>query len=742
MGHHDAAEGPDPQSEVDPAAASASPSDAGQPPSDSLLAAVGERSSGVSTAVFDQQLRLIVANRRLRSVTEFPEELTAGRPFGKLMRRLGYDTPAIDRMENAARSVMEDGRGLTLAVSRKSTGSDRILHRITDWYRLDAPDGRMLGVGVDFTDVTARERAVLEARAAQQRLTLIDQSGKRIGTSLDLVRTCGELAEVFVPELADLAAVDVLAGLTEGERPAAPRPGEAQEVYRAAVRTHGANAERLAGGLQQQGELFPHAPGSLPLICLSGNRPLLIPDLTKADVTTLARMQAGREVLREGNFHSLILAPLHARSTALGILALVRGRDREPFDEEDLTLAAELAARAAISVDNARAYTHERNVAHTLQRDLLPQLPQAPPGVRPAHRYMASSASNGPAGGDWLDVLLLPDVKTAMVVGDAMGRGVGATALMGQLRTSLRALLFLGLPPDEALWNLDRLTTESGRPELATCLIAVYDPVTGHCVIASAGHPPPLVVTPEGDAQYVDVSPAAPLGVGGVPFDVREVDLADGSLLVLFTDGLLHGPHRDLGEGLDRLRALLADDPAVAEADVDQLCDRVAAHMVRGRQYDDVAVLTARVHTLPADSVAQWPLTPEPQAAGQARRMVREQLRAWGLTDLVDTTELLVSELLTNAVQHGTPPIRIRMLRLGRLRFEISDGGHLLPHLRLAAASDESGRGVRIVSLLASRWGAHRTSAGKTVWFELDLEQAEEPEPDLAALEAALPDGM
>jgi anti-sigma regulatory factor (Ser/Thr protein kinase) len=378
-------------------------------------------------------------------------------------------------------------------------------------------------------------------------------------------------------------------------------------------------------------------------------------------------------------------------------------------------------------MDNARRYTRERATALTLQRSLLPQeLPQQA-AVEAAFRYLPASSETG-AGGDWFDVIPLSGTRVALVVGDVVGHGVHASAAMGRLRTAVRTLADVDLPPDELLTHVDDLVTHlSGADGLdpaglpgefgATCLYAVYDPVSRHCVLASAGHPPPSVLYPNGTVATIGLSPGPPLGVGSVPFEATELELPESSVIVLHTDGLIHAPGRDLDTGFARLR----DSLAAVSPSLEDTCDRLIGSLLPERPSDDVALLVARTRALHADQVATWGLPVDPEVVADARAQATRQLAAWGLETASFVTELVVSELVTNAIRYAGPPVRLRLIRGHVLTCEVSDGSLTTPRIRRAAETDEGGRGLQLVSAISRRWGTRYTDTGKCIWTEQPL---------------------
>lgn len=460
--------------------------------------------------------------------------------------------------------------------------------------------------------------------------------------------------------------------------------------------------------------------------------------------------------------HSTLAVPMVARDTVVGLVQFSRTKGSEPFGERDTALAVELAARAAVCIDNARLYRREHERALILQRSLLPPGDPEAAGLDIACRYLPGTTATE-VGGDWFDVIELPGHRTALVVGDVMGRGLRAAVAMGELRTAVRTLALLDLEPAEVLSALDEIarglggdgdgrsnprsargrsanaegTAETGRSArtadlsevyLATCVYAVYDPVSRRCTFANAGHLPPVLVEDGEDALLLDVPPGMPLGVGGEPFEEIEVELPDGALLALYTDGLVESRHHPLDEGLQAFRTALSG----ADRPLEDACDHVLNALDTSHGEDDIALLMARVQGLPKDAVGDWNLAPEARSVARARELARDQLTDWGLQDLVDTTELLVSELVTNALRHGHGEIRLRLLLDRSLVCEVWDADLAQPRRRRARDTDEGGRGLQLVGLLSEGWGSRRTPRGKTVWFELALPDGESAPVDPA----------
>jgi serine phosphatase RsbU (regulator of sigma subunit)/anti-sigma regulatory factor (Ser/Thr protein kinase) len=414
-----------------------------------------------------------------------------------------------------------------------------------------------------------------------------------------------------------------------------------------------------------------------------------------------------------------------ARGRVLGLLAFNRDPTRRAeYCGRDVELADNLARRTALCIDNARLYNLEKSHALTLQSSLLPKRVSTPPGMEVAHRYVPGS-DVAEVGGDWFDVIPLPRDRVALVVGDVMGHGMQAATVMGQLRTAVRTLARLDLPVTEVMAHLDALVPDmSDNYIFATCIIAVYDPASRTCEVVRAGHVPPVVVLPGPSAKphIADVPSNRPLGLGffSEPFQSWTLDLPEGSLLVLCTDGLVESKDRDIEDGMHLLLANF-DDP---DASLESICDKVTKALVLEGDRDDLALLVARIGRAPSRS-ASWELPAESYAVREARHFVRQAVGSWGLDDTtVETAELLVSELTTNAVRHaaGPGPIEIRLSYDDRLTCEVADQMAVTPadEAHLPDDLDENGRGLYLVDVLSSDWGSRRTSTGKVVWFALD----------------------
>jgi anti-sigma regulatory factor (Ser/Thr protein kinase) len=310
------------------------------------------------------------------------------------------------------------------------------------------------------------------------------------------------------------------------------------------------------------------------------------------------------------------------------------------------------------------------------------------------------------------------------VVGDVVGHGLHAAATMGRLRTAVLNFSTLDLPPDELLGHLDELVSRLDQDQTASpngdavtgasCLYAIYDPVSQLCTMARAGHPPPALVHPDGTVEFPDVPAGPPLGLGGLPFSAAQLRLPADSTLVLYTDGLVEDRERDIEEGL----VLLGRSLRHAGRAPQEICEAVLAALLPPRPIDDIALLVARTRVLTGDQVAQWEVPADSAAVGEVRAAVSRQLTQWGLTEMAFVTELILSELVTNAIRYATEPISVRLLRDRTLICEVSDSSSTSPHLRYAASMDEGGRGLFLVAQFAERWGTRHTANGKVIWAE------------------------
>ncbi|MEU8563089.1 SpoIIE family protein phosphatase [Streptomyces cyaneofuscatus] len=677
--------------------------------------------SPVGLAIYDTDLRLTWSNTAYEREIGKPLAEYRGKRADELYSGGTFVTPGYPKTLDAVmHHVIDTGEPILdlhfQGIPPSDPGTEHLWS--CSYYRLQDANGHVFGVCEDAFDISDRQRA-------QQRLALLVEVGRRIGTVLDVVTTAEEIAEVTVPEFAAAVRVDIArVTVMSGELPAT---GSSAAMDLLRVGEH--SVDPAAADAAEP--LYPGAPGS------QADR---YPPVTYPPGSPQDRSLASGGLVLDDN---VLVVPLRVGGSVLGLVTFVRSPRPEvsdrplsrgpanTFDNGEVALADELAARAAVCIDNARRFTRERSASLALQRQLLPHHVPPQSAVEIAYRYLPSDDVTG-VGGDWFDVIPLSGTRVGLVVGDVVGHGLQAAATMGRLRTSVRAFAQLDMAPDELLTRLDDLVGQplDERPgardgaasdaydELttgATCLYAVYDPVSRRCVMARAGHLPPAVVHPEGRVTFPDLPAGPPLGLGGLPFESMEIELPVGSLLALFTDGLVEARDHDIDQGLDALGRVLGD-PA---ASLEELCDRAVSELVPdATTADDTALLLARTRQLDEGQVAEWELPAEAVAVGRARELATRQLGVWGLDELSFATELVVSELVTNAVRYGGGPLRLRLIRDRTLLCEVADTGHTSPHLRHSAEDDEGGRGLFIVAQLVQRWGTRYTPAGKTIWTE------------------------
>lgn len=562
-----------------------------------------------------------------------------------------------------------------------------------------------------------QERQDLENAAVRERLEFLNEVNRGIGATLDLARTIQEVTEAAVPRFADFAGTHLREQILAGEGFPEGPPDVRTVMHRVWV-THNDEPGRWDDTVPV-GESFAFPEHTPFYQCMSTGATVLIPRIGEELGNRISAEFEKRDLRPLITGRSLLIVPLTARKVVLGFMVLMRRADRQAFDEMDTTTATELAARTALVLDNARLYTYQENTAETLQDSMLPQSLPKLPGADTATRYLPGTRL-GRVGGDWFDTIKLPGSRVALVVGDVMGHGLNSAAMMGQLRTAVQTMAALDLPPAQLLRSLDDLAQRLGEHYLATCLYAVYDPVESRLTIANAGHIPPVLVRADGGTDLLDLPTGAPIGVGGVPFEEVRMEVGGGDRLVLCTDGLVEVRGRDIGDGL----AALCESAAHPAASMDDACDTIirALNHGGGDRKDDVALLMARLNGIPRDRVACWQLALDPREVRRARALTRQTLEGWGLEPAADTAELLVSEIVTNAIRHAhTRHVELRLLQADALVCEVTDDDHSLPVLLSAKPDQEGGRGLRVVSALAASWGASRTAGGKTVWFEQAL---------------------
>ncbi|MFF8990715.1 SpoIIE family protein phosphatase [Streptomyces sp. NPDC014983] len=678
------------------------------PAEDDPLAEAGLVQSPCAVAVYDEELRLRRMNDAMAALSGLPEEPARGLRLTELV-----EGPQSEELARGMREVLATGRPLDVQTFMRASGE----RRAHAWLARMAPvkdrAGRVRGVSLAAHDVSDNQRA-------RQRLQLVNEASVRIGTTLDVTRTAQELADMCVPALADFVTIDLLDPEEYGGEPPS-RVATPVTLRRAA---HRSILEGVPEAVMKPGQTERYPAGSPQADSLTAGRTIIASKIAGDMGAWMNWNSARTRSVRLFGIHSAMSVPVLARGLTLGVAVFIRHRRPDGFDADDRMLAEEITTRAAVCIDNARRYSRERETALALQRSLLPRTLPHTAALEASSRYLPAARAG--VGGDWFDLIPLSGLRVAMVVGDVVGHGIQASATMGRLRTAVRTLADIDLAPDELLTHLDdlvlRLAEEAGDAGAgvgATCLYAVYDPVSRTCTLARAGHPPPVLLPPSGRPHELELPAGPPLGLGGLPFESAQVRLAEGTVLALYTDGLVTSRERESDVG----RGMLFEALGAHAGSLDASCDHILHTLLpSGGASDDVALLLARTQGLPASQVATWDVPADPALVGPIRKKAVEQLDVWGLNEATFTAELVVSELVTNAIRYGARPIRLRLIHdATTLTCEVSDTSPTAPHLRRAKTFDEGGRGLLLVAQLTQRWGSRHTAGGKTIWAELPL---------------------
>ncbi|MER7841050.1 SpoIIE family protein phosphatase [Streptomyces sp. NPDC096040] len=581
-------------------------------------------------------------------------------------------------------------------------------------FRLEDARGRPTGVVALYIDASDQLRT-------RRHLDLAHQVAEQVGGSLDVVRTAQDLADVLLPTFGDLAAVDLAKSVFDGEEPPKRLGGGDLHLRTAAL----APATAVWPTGIKRGNPVPPLSDH-PLLRSSQRGRTVV--YGRDDFVALIGGRQVAEYLLPEDAHTVMVAPLHARGLTLGAISVWRTGRSDPFTKDEVDLMTQIASRGALAIDNARRYTREHRAAVALQQSLLPPPTTDTPAAETAAVYLPAGGG-AEIRGDWYDAIALPSLRLALVSGDVVGHGMPATATMGRLRTAIQTLADLELEPDEMLTRIadqvQRLMAEAPPDHHdvvgATCLYAVYDPVTRRCAIASAGHPPPVLVRPDGTAETVGIAPGPPLSISDMPYETTTIDIEPGSVLALCTDGVVERRDHDIDQGLRYLTDALAASCRPDRA-LDETGRAVLADLAEQAPRDDATLLLARTRTVPAEDTAHWEIPPDPAAVSEARGWATRQLTMWGLDDLLFTTELIVSELVTNAIRYGRAPVELRLIRHDVLVCEVTDASSTQPRLRRARTTDEGGRGLFLVAQLGARWGCRHGQNDKTIWSEQIIE--------------------
>ncbi|MEU6773095.1 SpoIIE family protein phosphatase [Streptomyces sp. NPDC046759] len=664
------------------------------------------RQSPTGLLILDRQLRILRINITRPALHKPPFDQIVGRRLTDV-----YDLSAPGEVEAMLHGVLESGapaRNRLVGLRAKGSPGPEYVFSVSA-SRLEDSQGRIWGVLTEMLDVTEREKV-------GARLRVLAYVREHVGRTLDVVATCEELVQAVVPDVADIAVVEVVDAVLRGEEPPPGPLGPEVPLRRAAFAHRGGEVQNQAHPV---GDVRP-LPFPTPYTqTLTDLKPRLV--ALGPDTPWLAADSPRAEAIRASGARVLLTAPLTLRGTVLGLLSMYRTGQADVYDEDDVTLALAVAAHTTLCIDNARRYTREHTIALTVQRHILLPHPASPTTVETAHMHVPSEVG----GGGGFDTFALSGARTALMIGEVAGQGIHAAITMGQVRTAAHSLASLDLEPDEILARLndtavslaeERVALPPGDPLPLTgsCAYAVHDALARTCTIALAGHPPPVIAHPDGTTEIPDLPAGPPLGTAeGPPFAATTLSVADGSVLAFYTASLPHASRSP-----DTLQRVLAHP----ERPLRDLCDDVLYRLRNDIRDNDVILLLARTHPFPADQVAAWHLDHDPKAVATARAHARHQLIRWRVDEeTAYTTEMIVSELVTNAVRYGTPPVRLRLIKDRTLTCEVLDSNSLAPRLRHAKTVDEGGRGLFIIAQLAQNWGVRYTLDGKTVWAEQTL---------------------
>lgn len=627
-----------------------------------------------------------------------------GMPFVDLLPP--WDVPTVTRR---LRQVLETGEPHVARVQR-----------------LRRRDGSELVVSMSILSAAGPRKGLTISLIAMARRLHLYAAETAIGTSLDIGETAQSLAESLLA-WGDVAAIDLDFAVWTGEV-VTDRPHGRVRLRRAALVPDRAWPD----GYVTPGDDLPADASRLLSHAIRRDDPaqaVVLPDRAAVE-RVLGSPRLARTLIPGDQAACVACVPLVLDGeppVVLGVAEVWRRADR-PFEDGELFDLQELVARTAHHVDLARQHQREHTQVLALQRRLLPR--SAGDTIETASVYQPATPDSAGVGGDWVNSFPLPDGRTAMVVGDVVGHGLGAAATMGQLSMEARALLSAGLAPGEVLEHLDDTVSllddaESGLAAGysalgSTCCIAVYDPVSHRVELASAGHLPPILVPPDGTAGPVAVRPHPGLGAEFAlrePFDVYAFAAPPGSMLALYTDGLVEDPAMSIDEGIGRLSDAVS---AVHPWDpLEEAARRVVRSLAPAYRRDDVTLLLARTIGYRKEDTATWRLPARGDAAARARALVTGLLERWDTReDTRDSVLLVVSELVANAVRFARGPLTVRLIRggHGQLLCEVGDKGNGRPRLGRKDLLGDGGRGLHVVHGLTTRWGVRWTDDGKVVW--------------------------
>lgn len=586
-------------------------------------------------------------------------------------------------------------------------------------------DERSFLMAIATQCATAYERAAAfeserearsSAEAANRRLAYLSESTAVLSQSLDPKTTMQRLAELAVPTLGDWCAVHLVDG---------------DFAVPVAMASENPEATAMVRALSDRNPVRLDAPAGLGAVVRTGE-PVVVRRVTMDAVK--ASTSEGEVVDLLSRLRSIAIVPMTFQGKVIGAVTLSNTTDRD-LEDADVTLAGELAARAAQAVTNARLYQERTQVAATLQASLLPPSPAMIPGVDIATRFV-SGAEGLDVGGDFYDVFRLgtidnPAPTWAIVIGDVRGKGADAATITGIARATIRATALDESSPAAMLDRLnqvllaaaqdDRFASETLEPRFCTVCVVTVTPVVGGAdlVVAVGGHPLPYIVRADGAIDPAGV-PGGLIGVMPIPsITDTPMHLGAGDALVLFTDGVTERHHGLAFFDDDGLAKVLETCPGLDATTIAGTIEQASRGFVDDEPTDDLAIVVARIPPSSARVAASAELSRGAEAAGQGRRFVAEALTTLGVME-TDMAVLLTSELVTNGLLHGSAPIIIEVVPTeDSVRIAVIDAHPGLPAIRATAREDEHGRGLLLVEALSDRWGVDARPPGKAVWFEL-----------------------
>ncbi len=662
-------------------------------------AAIGQ--SPVGVGVYDDEFRYIRANDALLSfIGKGADEVLHRRVDDVLGPELG------GQVIGFLRRVFATGEPILNyeIETRTPAHPDEDRWYQVSYFRLTDHDGKVVGAASLVSDVNEQHRIRDRLRDATERLALLAQVSELLASSLDLDRTLSALARLVVPAFADHCIVDLI---------------DDNDELRRVVVVHAPEIEPEAEPWITPGEVV-HYPDAHPCAqALAGGRSVVVSSVpSEIDFDAIAPNAVSAAFARDVGVQAAIACPLVAHGETVGVVSFVASVSGRRYMPDDQRLAEEIAIRAAVAIDNAQLFFRERRTALTLQRSLLPSALPTTSDLDIVAAYNPAG-EEGEVGGDWYDVIPLTSGRVAIVIGDVMGRGLRAAALMGQLRAVVRGYAVQDLPPADVVAYLDGVVRDLDDASIVTCVYAVYDPVDRSVCIANAGHLPPLLVTAGGTATPLDDDTGVALGAGIAPFEQIGLDLSDGDGLVFYTDGLVETRGGDIDAAIKRLAEVLSPLPD----SLDEACARALSVMGPEGQDDDVAVLIVRAQAAEDVAVAERTFSTDAAVNALLREFATDTLDRWGASEpTIQLAELVVSELVTNVIRYASslsrddPKLRIAR-RNDEVYVEVTDWNGTLPHRRQAAPDDESGRGLALVEALTTHWGSRPIlGGGKVVW--------------------------